>query len=73
MKHAIGVQVVADGLTARETACLERAISAVNGLQSQFQVHEAIRKITLPGKRKLLSGVPLIVENEFADGKRYRT
>ena len=51
MPHAIGVQVLAEGLTARETEHLERAISAVNGLQSQFVVREAIRKITLPGKR----------------------
>jgi hypothetical protein len=54
MPHSIGVQVVADGLTARETECLERAISAVNGLQSQFLVRDGIRKIALPGKRNLL-------------------
>jgi hypothetical protein len=54
MPHSIGVQVVAEGLTARETECLERAISAINGLQSQFLVRDAIRKITLPGKRSLL-------------------
>src|ERR1700680_1759940 len=49
MHHSIGVQVVADGLTAHETECLERAISAVNGLQSQFLVRDTIRKIALPG------------------------
>jgi hypothetical protein len=54
MHHSITVQVVADGLTARETECLERAIIAVNGLQSQFLVRDAIRKIVLPGKRNLL-------------------
>jgi hypothetical protein len=54
MPRSIGVQVVADGLTARETECLKRAISAVNGLQSQFQVGDAIHKIALPGKRNVL-------------------
>jgi len=56
MRHPnyIGVQVVADRLTVRETECLEDAVTTVNGLQSQFVVREVLRKIELPATRALV-------------------